>query len=359
MKKYLWFGLLLVVLVACRDGGSEEITAVTKEDFDFKVEQIYDKAIVQKAAEQSTAQELTASKNDLAKAKELAAAENLDECSEKLKNAILKYPTPEAYFELGKVNMKQGNFEKAAEALTLAADLGFEDKAEALYMKSAALSKVDTKAAMEVLKEAISLGFKDKQRIIYGEELIALRGTEEFLDIANDVNGGELASILFDLYINSFPKGTLPFQLKANELNEVSDEIKKTITYAFAVYVPEIKDLMYSDEIEEEYRYVARFETDNGFHLAVYGGNPVDAEMGPLYYFVAAYTKDGELTDKILLASREDLEEVYFGEIAENYEITVSQNKVVLEKNGTKIIESKVVTQSTYTINEEGKFIEN
>lgn len=287
------------------------------------------------------------------------------------------YPSNKGYYELGSALLDAGKDSLAFQAFDMAEKLNYNPLSYVLFKKACCLANGPEEdyeqhdEAINYLKNAIENGFADRERIYKEPKLASLRKGQDFIYMYNDAmsGNGDPASVLWDSYSNGFQPAIFPMTINMETLKSIKQP--DDISYDFEKYVTEMRDYKFGRDVGEEFFYFAKVTETPAFETVIYGSRSYD--MGddmpytPTRFYLASYSKQGKLIDKVELAGQQAFEEVFkVATVQQNLNFEIKEYKNSWAKPvgddgyaGNKVVKSDLVKTSRYKIGENGKFISN
>ncbi len=297
---------------------------------------------------------------------------NGQEAIQYFKKAAAVLPDANTYFELGSTLLALNQNEEARKAFEVAEALRFTPAANLHYKKAqvTALLKENEYVVVDYLKKAVEQGFSDKSAIDKEIAFDSVRNTEQFqlFYVKNFSQGISKPSAEFKLFLRGFPAALDNFEVKANDVAEVSD---KYISYEFASYVREMETRQdFGREVGSEYFYVAKVRETPEYAAVLYAAKDAVAEsVPPVFTYLVTYNWEGQEISKINFACQCTPKSIKTGKIegdkvtvvaydrqwqAEFTDVPPSENKIKsineTEKRTYEIAANGKITETTTKI---------
>lgn len=224
----------------------------------------------------------------------------LDSAKYYLEHSIQKYPTPNAYFELGNVYKALKSLEKSLESYQFAERLDYAPFSNVLYQKAGVFAlKGDNELASQHIQYALQAGFTDINKFNTDKAFDSLRINEEFrfIDaIKKGTRGMSNPEALFWLqFKKQFATPSYPSTLKG-DLDLTSFKI---ISYDFERFVPEMRNAEFSRDVGESYYYAYNIG-ENEYCTAILYTEVIHyvGDFMPKKFILATFDSRGKLIDK-------------------------------------------------------------
>ena len=293
----------------------------------------------------------------------------LEEGLDKMKESVMRSPSPKAYYEIGNANMDLQRYDDALKAYNMAEELGYEPFSKVLYNLACVYALTDQNdLSGKYLEYAIQAGYTNLDHIQKDPDLENLRNSHYFnrhLDrgIAGMSNSKNLYWLKFK---NKFPLIQYPAILNQN-LHSSLFKSDNFITYDYERYIAEMRDEKFSREVSRGFYYYARLlEKPNYVGLIYVERDEFLGEYAPVTYTLATFNNEGILIDKREIAGCKDLKgDLKVCEIMESGELFVDFYKTKYEKDPdkhgyyeNKIVEMNKLNTEKWSINDQGKIIQ-
>lgn len=285
------------------------------------------------------------------------------------------YPNNKGYYELGNALLDANKDSLAFRAFDMAEKLNYNPLSYVLFKKACCLANADEndfekhEAALNYLKNAIENGFADRDRIYNDPKLATLRKSDDFTAVYNDAmsGNGDPASVLWDSYSNGFQPTSFPMTINMETLKNIKQP--NAISYDFEKYVTEMRDFKFSRDVGEEFFYFAKVNETPNYETVIYGSRSYDLgedmPYTPTRFYLASYSKQGKLIDKVELAGQQAFDQLFkVATVQQNLNFEIKEYKNTWAKPagddgyaGNKIVKSDLVKTSRYKIGENGKFV--
>jgi len=292
----------------------------------------------------------------------------LEEGLEKMKESVMRSPSPKAYYEIGNVNMDLQKNDDALKAYNMAEELGYEPFSKVLY-NIACVYSLTEKADLsgKYLEYAIQAGYTNLEHIQKDTDLENLRKTHYFNNhLDRGIAGMSNAKNLYWLkFKNNFPLIQFPAILNQN-LHSSLFKSNNFITYDYERYIAEMRDEKFSREVSRGFYYYARLpEQPNYTGLIYVERDEFLGDYAPVTYKLATFNTDGKLIDKRVIAGCTELNgPLKVCEISTDGELNIKFYKTTYEKDPdehgfyeNKIVDMELVNSENWSISNEGKII--
>jgi hypothetical protein len=215
------------------------------------------------------------------------------------------------------------------------------------------------------LSRAFEEGFTDTARIYEDGKIKSIVNTREFSTFMNELKAGKYKNNtngLFGVYSKAF-QSISNFEIELDNLE--LDDYNTSISYDFAVFIPEMQNTSFGRDVSHDYYYVAKVaETENYIALIYKSLSFWGEDMQPVITKISTYNKQGNLISSKIIAAQFSAEKVKKGKF-ENNSIYVEDykriwkqpiDKVPFDQN--EVVKYELLAKAEYTINDEGKIIE-
>lgn len=298
--------------------------------------------------------------------------EDLDSAKYYFLNSIYKYPTSNAYFELGNISFDQQKFDDAEMAYSMAEMLDFKPVSKILYNRACMYAKQEQyEKSAKYVEYAIQAGYKNIEHIEKDPDLQDLREERQWLlssAIKRGLEGVGNAENLYWLQFKSqFPVVKYPTTLKSTIPYEEMEGLE-FISYDYEKYIAEMRDEAFSREVSKGFYYAYNvYETDKFVALVYMVRDEFMGDYAPLLYRVATFSQEGKLIDKKVIAGSEEYNgDIRVATIKDGGVIDVQIVKPIFEKDSegkddyyglfeTPMSDSKLLGNEVYTILPNGK----
>lgn len=292
-----------------------------------------------------------------------------------LEQAIRKYPTANAYYELGNILKDQDRNQEALQAYQVAEGLGYEPLGSVLIQMSRAHAKLkQIHQAGEFLLAAIQGGYTNKKLIEghpdYKDFLDSWQYTE---NLKRGFSGlSEPDKFEWFQFKKQFPLVSLPLSIPTDFTTDDFQNMAY-ISYDFEPYVPGMRDAKFAREVGVGHYFYANIMENENFVACLYIAHEEnyyyeeEDEYEELYAtLLCTYDPKGKIIDLKKIAGRRE-----FDDFLEETKIDVLGNieierfQIVYEKDpetqgyvNNPIKEKKPVGNRTLVISEGGKIQE-
>jgi len=297
---------------------------------------------------------------------------HLAEAIDYFKKSILIYPEAKTYYELANAlidyNQGKGTISQVDSAYAVAEHLGFQPKS-ILYFKMACVENLKEKeykwAVIYKLRRAFEEGFTDTTRIYEDNKIKNIVNTNEFSIFMTELKAGKYknnTNSLFSVFAKVFqPVSSFDIDLDNLELNDY----KTSISYDFAVFIPEMQNTNFGRDVSHDYYYVAKVAETENYTALIYKSISFWGEnMQPVITKISTYNKQGNLISSKIIAAQFSAEKVKKGKF-ENNTISIEDykriwkhpiDKVPFEEN--EVEKYELLAKAEYAIDDSGKIIE-
>lgn len=281
--------------------------------------------------------------------------------------ALLIYPTPGAYYELGNAYLETGKYELALNAYTMAEKLDYKPLNAILFKKACCYAELDDYQSYDYLSYAIENGFVNRDKIFNEPHFHKIRNTIQFTETYNEAmaGNGNADAILWEGYSKEFPEVSFPFLIDTGSYRKIKQA--DPISYDYEKFVTEMRDYKFSRDVGNEFFYYAKVINSDSITAVVYGSRAYssDEESIPVYYYLACFDKTGKLIDKKLIAGHkvldEPVKECSFIS-SSSFEISEYKNEYQKTKNQydyevSKVMKRTFIKTTKFLITVSGKII--
>ena len=286
------------------------------------------------------------------------------------------YPNNKGYYELGNALLDLNKDSLAYTAFDLSEKLNYNPLGYVLFKKACAMAGMagdddyeKRNLALEYLRHAIENGFVNREKIMGEPKLNTLRKSTEFMTAYNDAmsGNGDPASILWEGYSSSFKPCRFPLTINMESVKAINQPV--AISYDYEKYVTEMRDYKFSRDVGNEFFYYAKVGNTPTYETVIYGSRSYDygedLPYVPAKFYIASYTKQGKLIDKLAFAGQEAFDQLFKVATLQqnmNFEIKEYQNTWTKStpENGYEhntIAKSDLMKTTTYKITPDGHFV--
>lgn len=374
MNKYIY---LLPIILICACGQSNKEYVVKVKPVKLTAADIYNKDMVTDFVFDAEEQNINSLKTKSHKLflqgidayknkKDLVKAVNL------FRQSILVFPEAKTYYEMGNVLLELRRSEKQLqeieEVYKIAEALNFQPLSMLYYKLACTNSRTgEGYGTAFYLKQAFEYGFSDTTLLYKDKNLQGFRQTDQFEStvaelLLNRLKGG--ATNPFELYKKAFIPRLKSFEVTTNNVD--MKEFKKSISYDFAKYIPEMENVSFGRDVSNDFFYVAKVaETENYTALLYTSINYYGEEMQPVHTKLVTYTKAGDIIASTLFSGQFSAEKIKTGKIEgdkivlQDYKRIWKQpiDKVSFDEN--QIDKYEPIAKASFHIDNMGRIIED
>ncbi|ABG59105.1 hypothetical protein [Cytophaga hutchinsonii] len=290
------------------------------------------------------------------------------------KQSILTFPDAKTYYELGNALMElntEASLDESIKAYRVAEELDIKPIASVYYKMACAqnmigtLKKSDEDEYMVIsyLRKSFINGFYDTLTLAKDTRINSILSTMSYKTLLRELESfkyKEDRNGLFELFKQAYPR---PVEFEAALTDLTQYENKESISYDFAVFVPEMQNTEFGREVSNDFFYNALVQETPAYTALIYTSvsfwGDHDALM-PSFTSLVTYDPMGIIIDRKLIACQCSAEKVKTVKIKDN-KVYVEDfkriwkqpiDKVSFDDNEVDKFES--LAKLTYTINEDG-----
>ncbi len=365
--KYLSVAVTLITAFSCSNNSEQhKITHNKKQNakiaYSLVPDSIYRAGSITKALAVANERQKSESRKLFMNGLDLLVNKNTPAASiEFFKEAIYYYPDEKSYAYLFQSYLKNNEL-ALADSINNSLE-GRMDYSETGFNRALiAAAKSDASACIGELEAAIRGGFVFKDRITEEKLFDFLKDNQSFqsLILSSFGNDEKLTRILFASFIESYPDIVLPYEMPKDSSKSFSFD--KYISYDYSTFIPGMEDTRFSRDVSQEYMYVGKFKTDNGYGFVYKSYQMMADTLNPVTTNIVSYDTLGKIiSNETIGCFCSPLESKAFI-INKDLSIDVRSFKTVWESDplekgyaGNKIISTEETDKSTFIFTKENK----
>lgn len=290
--------------------------------------------------------------------------------------SILLQPQAKAYYEMGNALLDLDNASEALGAYAVAEAMNYKPLYKVFFNMGCAyahLNKGDS--AAEYVVTALEFGYPNIKNVTTDKDLMLLNGPahDDYEWRIRDVlkRGVDPEKMEWAQFTHEMPVLDLPITL---DMKYGPTRNLDQISFDYERYIAEMRNERFARETGEDFLAVGTVRNSDSVRTLVYATQELfDAgdiqESGesavPFIYYMASYTQQGKLIDKMIVGGREKLSDPFkVVTIQPNGDFDITQFDLVYEKKvedsgytNNKLKEQKELNKTAYSIAADGHFV--
>jgi len=295
-------------------------------------------------------------------------------CIATFKDAVRRYPTAKAYFDLGGALVTARYYTESFEALNTAERLDYKPTANLMARYALAYSRRDdgvghpSTDAIRYMELAIQMGYAHPREFLQPNLYPNLSGTDQFDAIYTAaVSGGpgtDADKGLWDGFEHQFTEMQLPLTIDRKWME--NNAHNPPISLQYEKYIPEMRDAHFAREESYDYYYVGLIHNDAHYIAVLYSMrmNSADGDEAYLYTLVS-YDHHGKIIDLLPVAGQKNRrDEFRVFTIKPDLQFQVQEFETLYKQDpqdagydSTNIRGTRPSTPTQYHITNAGKFV--
>lgn len=281
------------------------------------------------------------------------------------KASVKQQPTAKAYFEMGNAASDLDLLPEGVWAYKMAEALDYRPLSKLLFNMACNLSRQNiTWEARGYLVAAIEMGYDNANNIMKDKDLDNFRRVyldDQFKQTLASI--GDPDKLQWNMFYHEFEPLTFPVVLDEPFATNIKTH---ELSYNHERYIAEMRDNKFSRDVGSLYYGVGIVRNTDSVKTLIYAvQNVMLGENTPPYYFIASFTPNGKLIDKLMIAGHDKLTAPFgIATLQESGDFSIQYIQQVYEKDpeeegyeNNKIVETKELNKALYRIDDGGYFI--